>query len=519
MKKVLLTLAAMALTAASASAAANVYASALKAENGKISCVLNDAAEKVVLNLVKDGAIVKSVDLGAGVKGANTFDMPAAEVEPGTYNWSLTASAAAVTELTQFANGATEALQLSSARGIAVDVSPVSPKFGTVYAVSPGSPRNEGARVATGLYIFNAALEAVNETPYTGGIEWAESPSSPNNVDVASNGQVFVCDWSDGATGGVFYFDPEAPDQNWKDVFAAGERDLTSSLVKVGDVKVHGSCQDVLVVGSGADRKLYTDDEDINGGNGDIFIYNIGELATPWDAAPSATWGGNTTGMTANGNHRLESDARGGVWTSQYRWAEAEAFPCLFHVNANGEWDFKTGDKSIVEGNGPAAALAVSVDGNLLAIPDGSNKCNLTIAKATYNEAGTPTLEKLHEIKVENMGNRPMSAAFDAAGNVYVVYNDANELGGIAAWACPKEVNEFTTPALGTVTVENSGVWNAVVATPVSFSAGVITAAEGAEVFNALGVKVAEGTEISTENLAGGVYIVRAGKASLKIVK
>ena len=60
---------------------------------------------------------------------------------------------------------------------------------------------------------------------------------------------------------------------------------------------------------------------------------------------------------------------------------------------------------------------------------------------------------------------------------------------------------------------------NAVVATPISFAGGIITAAEGAEVFNALGVKVAEGTEISTENLAGGVYIVRAGKASLKIVK
>lgn len=517
MKKVLLTLAAMALTAASASAAANVYASALKAENGKISCVLNDAAEKVVLNIVKDGQIVKSVELGAGVKGVNTFDMPSVDIDPGTYNWSLTASAAAIAELTQFASGATEALQVSAGRGIAVDASPESPCFGNLYTVSPETTTRQGARIECGMYVFNAALEPLNETAYTGGIAWA-GQSGPNNVAVASNGQVFVCDWTDGGNGGVYYFEPGAPESNWKNVFATGETD-GNGLVTVNGVKVHGSVQDIALFGNGADRKLYTDDEDINGGNGDIFIYNIGELATPWDAAPSATWGGNTTGMTANGNHRLQPDGRGGLWTSQYRWAEAEAFPCLFHINAAGEWDFKTGDKSIIEGNGPVGAFAVNTAGNLMAIADGSNKGNITLAKVTFGENGVPALEVAATIKVENMGVRPFDVAFDAADNFYVIYNNDNAEGGIAAWACPKAANEFTTPANGTISVESSGVANAVVATPISFAGGIITAAEGAEVFNALGVKVAEGTEISTENLAGGVYIVRAGKASLKIVK
>lgn len=84
----------------------------------------------------------------------------------------------------------------------------------------------------------------------------------------------------------------------------------------------------------------------------------------------------------------------------------------------------------------------------------------------------------------------------------------------------PKADNSAITPAAGQIHLDiTSGVESAVLSSAIEYKAGIISAAEGAEVFNALGAKVAEGTEISTEGLAAGVYIVRAGNQTLKIIR
>ena len=515
MKKILLPVAALLLGVGSANAGANVFASALKANDGSISFILNDAAEKVVFNVVKDGAIVESVELGAGVKGLNTVDMPSLTVEPGTYQWSLTVSAPANAEPVQLTDGTDLNIQTSSARGIAVDASPASPAFGNVYTVTPAITAQEGARVETGLYAFNAALQPINENAYTGGFTFS-AQSSPNNVVVAENGQVFICAWGD-ADGGVYVAEPDNL-AVWQSVFAEGERN-DDGLVTIDGTKIHGSVQDLAVYGSGDSRILYTDDEDINGGNGDIFLYKIGDLTSPWNTAPSAEWGGNTTGNVANGNHRISPDGHGGLWVSQYRWDESEAYPSLFHINANGVWDFQTGDKSIFAGSAPVGAMAANVDGSLVAIADAAHGGGMvTVAKATYDEDGMPTLEKLYEISATDYGNRPFDVAFDAVNNIYVVYNNAGELGGIAAWALPAEKNEFTTPANSNIEVATSGIADAAVA-EYTFEGGVLNAVSGASVYTVAGVKVAEGTTIDTNALAAGVYVVRTAKAAFKIVK
>lgn len=517
MKKILLPLAALLLGAGSAYAGANVYASALKVNDGKLSFVLNDAATKVVLNVIKNGETVATADLGAGVKGVNTVDMPSLNVEPGTYQWSLTASAAANTEVVQLTDGTDLNLQTSSARGIAVDMFPTSPAFGNVYVVTPAEPSKQGARVETGLYAFDSSLKPINETAYTGGIEWAASPSNPNNVAVAENGQVFICSWADNAQSGVFVAEPDDLGGKWESVFTESERD-DNGLVTVDGVKIHGSVQDIALYGNGDKRILYTDDEDINGGNGDIFLYNIGTLASPWDKAPSATWGGNTTGNVANGNHRLSSDGRGGLWVSQYRWEESDTYPNLFHINANGVWDFKTGDMSIFVGGTPVGAMAANADGSLVAMADGDHGKKIVVAKVTYDENGLPTLEKAYEISASAYGTRPFDLAFDAVNNIYAVYNSDNEAGGVAAWALPAEKNEFTTPALVDLEVSASGIADAAVA-EYTLKGGVLTAEAGAAVYTVAGVKVAEGTVIDTNALAAGVYVVRTVKGAFKIVK
>ncbi|MBD5232687.1 MAG: hypothetical protein HDS65_00755 [Bacteroidales bacterium] len=518
MKKVLLPFAALVLGAMPAMAGANVYASGLKAENGKISFILNDKADKVVLNLLNGETVVATADLGACEKGLNTVDMPSVEAEPGTYTWSLTVSAAAVTEVTALTDGSDTNIQVSSSRGIAVDNHRQSPGFGNIYTVTPATPGQEGARVETGLYAFNAALEPINESAYTGGIEWPEkSASSPNNVAVSDNGDVFICSWGDDAANGVYWVAPDKLAENWNDVFAAGEKD-GNGLMTIGETKVHGSVQDIALYGEGANRVLYTSDEDMNSNSGDIMVYAIGDLSTPWATAPTHDWG-HPDGYV-NANHRLASDGRGGLWLCQYRWQESDANACVYHLNAEGELDFKTGDKSVFLGSTPCAAMAVNADGTLMCVGGGDSGLTFTVASISW-EDGLPVLTKLfdHSFEAPYTGKRPFDIAFDAADNVYFAFNNANAAGGIGAWALPKEKNEYTTTALGTISVETDGVESQLCETAITYTGGVIRATEAAEVYTTAGVCVARGTEIDATALAGGVYIVRAGKNSLRIIR
>lgn len=507
------------LASATAGAApqANVYASALKAADGKIQFVLNDAATKVVFNLVKDGNVVESVDLGAGAKGLNTVDVPALTSAAGTYCWSLTVSAPAVTEATLLTDGTQENIQIGAAKGVAVDFTPASPYFGNVYLSAPGKPSYNGARGGYGVFAFNAALETINEEPYHGGIAWGEeSTSSPNNIAVGDNGDVFVCDWSDG-NAGVWIMNPGTP-ETFAPVFAAGET-AASGLVSINGVNVHGSVQACAVYGSGAGRMLYTDDEDLNSNNGEIFVYAIGELSSPWNKAPTAAWG-NCDGKLANGNQRVVSDRRGGVWTSQYRWNESEANMCLMHCSSQGVWDFTTGDKSIFLGSTPCGAMGVNADGSLVAVAGNQDGRSFTVARVSYDEAGVPSLsEYCKDVPFQNYGKRPFNVAFDAADNLYIQFNNDGAEGGLAVWALPKEKNEYTTAANGTVEVGNAGLKNTVIANSMRVEGGVIVADNAVRVFTATGILVAEGNAVSTSALGRGLYIATDGVSTIKIVK
>lgn len=518
MKRILLPMAAMLLGAGSAFAAANVFASGLKAENGKISFILNDAAEKVVLNIIKNDAVVKSVELGTGVKGLNSIDIPAVDIEAGTYNWSLTVSAAAITEPTLFTEGSNEQIQLSSGKSISADTNPANSTFGNLYVSSPNKGSQTGARVAGGIYAFNAALQPLNDEPYTGGIEWAEeSTSSPMGIDVAANGQVFICDWSD-AHGGAWIMDGANPSADFQPVFATGER-AESGLVSINGTNVHGSLQDIAVYGDGDARMLYTDDEDLNSNNGEVFVYAIGNLAKPWDTAPTAAWG-NCDGKMANANQRIASDRRGGLWASQYRWHETEANPQLMHANAQGVWDFTTGDMTVVVGGNPVGSLGVNADGSIIAVGGHDNGLQMNVASVSFGDDGVPALTKLYEIPFGSYGKRPFDITFDAADNIYVIFNNADATGGIAGWALPKEKNEFTTTAIGTIAIEEGAGISAIEADgTITFEAGVISAPLSATVYSATGAMVAQGNEINTNGWAAGVYIVRMGAATLKIAK
>ena len=505
------------LDAATPKAKANVYASALKIEDHKISFILNDIADNVALNILKDGETIFTTDLGAGTKGINVVDMPEINIsDAGNYNWSLTVTATLVTEVTPLTDGTDTNLQTSSARGIAVDNHQQSPAFGTVYTVTPSSHAQAGARIQTGVYAFNAALEPINQDAYTGGISWGTSTSTPNNIAVSDNGDIFICGWADDANAGVFWSSPENLAGDWSDVFAAGTKN-SAGLLTVDGVKVHGSVQDIALYGEGENRILYTSDEDYNSSKyEDVMVYAIGNLETPWASAPTAQW---VDPGFINANHRLYSDQRGGLWVSQYRWSESAEYPCIWHFNSKGEIDYTSGSHDIFTGSGPLGAMAVNADGSLICLADANNGATFTVASISWDEEGVPSLTKLYQESLAPYGNRPFDVAFDAVDNVYIVFNNANAEGGIGAWSLPKENNEYTTQALSMISVIPTGVDSQICQTAISYVGGVIRAEEVAEVFNINGICVARGNEIDATALAHGVYIVRAGAQSLRIIR
>lgn len=497
---------------------ANVYASALEVVGGNtVRFTLNADATSVTLNLLKNGQTVKSLDLGPQAKGTNTVEIPDAGVAEGEYQWSLTARADALTgQPAQFTVNGDPLLDIANARGVAVDVNQSSPWFGRVYVTSVEGNGKKGARMGTGIYVLDAALTDVTGqggTPYGGGQAW-KGNSSPMRLNVAPDGKVWICDWAD-SHAGVYTMDPANPSADFVGFFG-GTRNA-DGLAAEGGVQLNGSVADLCVLGTGADTKLYTVDEDITSfGFANVpYRYNIGTAQAPYTKAPDKCYGNFDTRLK-NANVTLSHDGRGGLWVCQYRYDNnSPETPVLMHINGQtDDWDYFCGDKEIFLGSIPIGGMAASPSGKYVAVPD---LAEIRIGEVTWDASGTPSVSFKYSIG-STYGSRPFTAAFDAADNLYVAYNDNG--GGIGGWALPKENNEYTTVANAALPVSAGIAGNLVDETAIHYFNNTVTA-DGAlvEVFSATGVKVAEGYRVDTSAFPAGVYVVRSGAKTLKIRK
>lgn len=476
MKKFLLPAAIMLVAGTAANAQqANVYASQVKASGtNEVSMILNADATNVILEVLDaQGNVVGTQDLGEGKKGANTFSVKTTGVADGAYSYRVTCQAAAVTEFKQISSDSDKLLQISNTRGVAVDNNQESPYFGRIYATSIAANGKVGARMGTGVYILGADgsdITGQDGNPYAGGETWSGN-SGPMRPFVAEDGNVYVCDWTDGHSG-VWVMNPAAPQDAWRPVFG-GTRN-GDGLASENGVNIHGSVNGLFLTGKGEDLKLYTIDEDLNpyaDGYEHLVRYDLGTQTTPWVVAPSQTYDifyfekedGEKAARLVNGNQGCRSDAHGGAWISQYRF-QPDAYPCVSHINlTTGEYDYTSlveqegadPKEGIFSGTTPVGALGVSPDGKYVAV---GNAGKVSVAEATYDENGVPSLELKYEAALA-VGARPFDLAFDLAGNLYVANNDTGS--GIVIFSLPKAENSFTTTANDTITLsgqEESGV-------------------------------------------------------------
>lgn len=430
---------------------ANIYASALKVDNSdgnhKLKFTLNENASIVDINIIKDNTIVKVIPAGALGKGNHTINANFDDLQAGNYTWSVTTTAESIDRPLKLTDNANVLMQFNYPYGVAVDNNLDSPFFGRVYISEAAAGTLPGRSTQDGIYILDAALTDVTgqgSTPYSGGVAWVtNSNSSPFRLSVGEDGNVFICDWSD-AHPGVWIMNPANPSAPFVPVFD-GLTKASSGLSSYNGVNVHGSISHIYSTGKGADRRLYTFDEDYTNATatstGNLLQYNIGTLQTPYQSAPIVVYNDAANGnLQQNFNSCIAPDGRGGWWISQYRSADAATIPSLIHVNTVGVVDFNSGLTPDLIGNSNRGGMAVNHDGTRLAMGCDNE---LKIFEVSFNASGIPALKRLHSIKPA-LGLYTTDVAFDRAGNVYAVSYSDKRLG---VWALPKVENQFTTPA------------------------------------------------------------------------
>ena len=516
----------------------NVYASGLKAtqiKEGKykIDFTLNTYADDVTIKVYDQNDIVKEVSYGSKNKGANSVELDLVGVNGNGFSWSIETSgpSTATNDPINFVNFADKNVQYGAPTDVKVDNDPESEFFGRVYVLNAIGKATDNRTTTDGLYVLDAALTDVTDQgdkAYANGITWAGSSTStsvasPHRMALDEEGNIFVCDWSDGHSG-VWYIPTNNLNSEWKPVFG-GTRN-SDGLVSQGGVKIHGSLSAIALSGIGAERTLYTYDEDytVNGSNSVLNSYKIGNLANTWVAGPTTTRENGTDGFTHNAGQKgyLQADGKGGLWVSQYRGGKAETHPALVHYNSKGKPDFT---QTIWDGT-TNYSFAINKTGDKFAVNCGTS---ILLGNITYNANGVPSVV-MNGIEIKATGTNNYGLAFDAADNIYRVCSDIKYLQG---YAWPKEDNEHETKAPSKYKLSGtSGIEDVTTAkTSVSVNGDELTIVSTTEiksvvVYSISGVTMYANSSVCSEtetiNMAfwsNGLYVVKVDNNVYKIVK
>lgn len=438
---------------------AAIYASELRMSKSErtytFSFLLNENATDVELQLSYEDEVVFRKSYGAQPKGEVSIQLDETEIAWPDFHvashmvWAVKATARPVNAVTLL-NDESTPYQLYAPYGVGIDCNARNATFGHIYALnSKAGTCAAGRTTAQGLFAYKADMAPVNSSAYTGGIAWS-AKNSPYRLSVAPDGDVYLCDWSD-AHSGVWVADAENLSGSFAPLFSA-ESELSNGIARTaGGDTIHGSISSCCVLGAGADKTLYTLDEDylVNGKTLNLLKYNIGE-ASSWAQAPSGFAFKNLNGFVVNGNVDIAPDGNDGWWIMQYRYAEKLNEPALIHVNADGTPDFTTGAELLI-GNSFNGALGVSADYGRIAT---SSSAGIAVWDVIFDADGhVEGLNLAHQIDkgvFAGIGTKVNDIAFDPAGNLYYVCSNTERLVGLGL---PKTDNSFVTPAPSAQTI------------------------------------------------------------------
>lgn len=430
----------------------NIYAYGIKLipanEQNKyaIDYMLNAPATQVTLILTDAEKVETRIALEGVAMGANHVEMDFAEMAAGTYTWAIEAEAEVAApdwdEAVMSNIGDDYLNNLITPRGVTVNNNPASPFFGMIYVTETGNA--DAAK--EGFYAYNPMLQGDNQL-HTGA--WGAALASPMRLMINPDDDLlYISDWSD-VTPNIHIVDQAKLDE---ETLVFGGTTVSGGLYTNADGdSIHGSMSSCYVRGAGAERVLYTFDEDLTAANPmGLFQYNIGELATPWEAAPSAVVYDNAEKYEQNGNSVILPDAFGGWWISQDRASDGKEIPALIHIGAADTVDFNSNG---LLGGRTRGAIAFNED-QTLCFSAGDNSIGVFVVE--WDEDHIPTLTKDYTIPTKfgaQQSSTCYSLAVDRALNVYAIGNGQP----LRVWATiPDENvgNKCTTPGMGNIVVE-----------------------------------------------------------------
>lgn len=480
----------------------NIYACGLGLAyaNGEhvFSYSLNTAATSVDIEIydLQDNLLATYPSTGLE-QGENTFTVKIKET--GSFYWKLKATAASTAEQTGFVakpKASADAypdsdLVWSRLRGIAVNDNPWHSDFGSVFATNYGThATNDGLLKFSNLMVLDNGGKS-----YRGGVSWTTS-SSPNDVYVAQDGNLYLSDWSD-KNSGVYLADNEDLSANFSAVFV-GSRDTNGIVTSVDDVAVCGSASTCCTKGEDEDLVLYTFDEDLDGGG--LYRYDLGTTDLPWNSVPTKKLGktfefdGKEITITADSCARVRWDKRDGLWLCH---SVKGATTTLLHFNGNDEVDFCQQIDNITENS--ACGFAVNHDGSYLAISNGKY---VHFYDVEFSEAGVPSIAEDTDEEISTGVINLYGLAFDYAMNLYI----ASTGNGIYVYAMPKADNTCSVRSWKSfIDGQVVGVNDVAVADDEAIEA----------VYTLTGAVV----DADIDALAPGVYIVKTNTRTYKIVK
>jgi PEP-CTERM motif len=323
-------------------------------------------------------------------------------------------------------------VRFNSPRGVSVSNDPNAPQFGTAYVANSAAGNTTGVvrAVGDGMYAMRADQTdafAYGNTAQDPGNKFdgaGASANSPFRVVVASNGEVYVSDFSD-ANGNIWRMN-SAMTTDDQTLFGVGG----PTAIPAG--QFHGSTTAAYVEGSSAGGNLvmYTLDEDLTtfaatgaGSTTDknaLWRYDINGAAVPFTGAPTKV--NVTNELVPLATSDLDRGADGKFYLGQFRSAGGEAGVVVLDASGNKLFDSLTASRTLL-GNPTAVdilrntqAIAVSPDQKWLAVM--VNNSDVAVIPLV---GGIPDLAGRLIVDTGTDVASGRDIAFDAADNIHYV--------------------------------------------------------------------------------------------------
>ncbi|RJP31556.1 MAG: hypothetical protein C4527_07530 [Candidatus Omnitrophota bacterium] len=442
---------------------ANVFASQLSTVErmapgggGTFQYLLNESADNgVELKIIRisDGAVVRTIS-GPGKQGINQavwngLNDAGQAAAAGMYTFEVVAADDGHTSWERI-NPADPQNVFHRPRGVLIGKDQSKPNFGRIYIIQGRRNSVNRTRVIESLNVFKGVYFMSADGTWWGGsldtafpelnmtFVFASNDDAPIALNFGPDGRVYSNTFVDRTMWNTIS-NPDFTDEGFQ-VFLHTDHTAPKDA---GDIQprktptTHGTISDMLIIGAGADRVIYTIDHSYPGITpGSILRYRVPDDAPmPWTSPPEVFLDPNThyNPPAAGAPYSMIGDSNGNIYVTT-------SVGDLYGFRANGtqflrsEWEAVVDRPSLDldEGRKWFAATGNGIDGvvYILSMTDGS-------FVDTFVAGADPVRD----------------AQFDPAGNLVISRGANDNFGEMIIYSPPEGPNSYTTRYYGTFQV------------------------------------------------------------------